>query len=204
MAKIFVAIPTYDKKVDIEIMAMFARLPGEYPEHQFGLDYIASSLITDARNYLTRRFLETDFDWLYFWDADLAIRDVSFLGKMLETASSLKADIVGGPYRFKNNEELYVAGNNHKGIIKNFSKKDLKEPMIVDCVGTGSMLISRKAIETIGDPWFSFIELKGKTIPEDFHFCKLARDKGLKVAIDPRFRTAHFGYAFWEHLPNNS
>jgi GT2 family glycosyltransferase len=199
MARILIAIPTYDKKVDIEILTGIAQLIGVYPEHQFGIDFVSSSLITEARNYLVKRFLDTDFEWLYFWDSDVVIRDMSFISKLLETASTLKADIVGGAYRFKHRSGLYVVGNLEEGKVRNFTKDDLTQPQLVDVIGTGSMLISRKVLEAIDKPCFYFTEHVGGTSPEDFNFCLDAKKKGFLVAVDPRFSTFHYGTAFWEH-----
>lgn len=209
--RIFIAIPTYDKKVDVEIMSMFAQLPGLYPQHQFGFDFIQTSLISYGRNYLVSSFLKTDFDYLYFWDADVVIRDPSFIEKLLETADTLSADIVGLPYRLKSGSGIYGVGMKGEGGaanltgIRNFEKGELQEPQLVDALTTGSMLIKRKVLETLKDPWFTIVDLPDqKFIPEDFNFCANAQKAGFKIACDPRVDTFHFGTSFWQHhyLPN--
>lgn len=210
--KLFVAIPTYNKQVDVEIMSMFAQLPGIYPQHTFGFDFIQSSLISYARNYLVKRFLETDFDWLYFWDADMVIRDTSFLEKLLETSEKFDAKVVGGVYRLKSSHSKhrqYAAGNKDtKGNvdnvsgIQNFLVGELKEPQTADVIGTGSMMIHRSVLETLKDPWFTIVDLPdGKVIPEDYNFCANVRKAGFKIAVDPRFDTFHFGTSYWQHSP---
>ena len=103
---LYIAIPAYERKVDVEILTAVAQLPGVYPHVTFALDFIVSSIITNARNYLVRQFLTSDCEWLYFWDADVVIRDMTFLTKLLETAESLGAKIVGGAYRIKSYETL--------------------------------------------------------------------------------------------------
>lgn len=202
MAKVFLAFPTYDKKVDIEILQTVAQLPSIYVGTEFVIDFISSSLITTARNYLVKRFLDSGCDWLYFWDSDVVIQDLTFLDKLTETASSLNADIVGGAYRIKHNRELYAFGNyDGEGTLINFKVGELKTPMLVDTLATGSMMISRKVLETIPAPWFSFVEKPDMTVPEDHNFCNIARAAGFKIAVDPRFETFHVGYASWKHLP---
>lgn len=204
MGKVFIAFPTYDKKVDVEILQTVAQLAPIYANTQFVIDFISTSLITTARNYLVKRFLKTDCDWLYFWDADVVIRDLTFLDKLTETASSLSADIVGGAYRIKHDRELYAFGNyNEAGELINFKVGELSEPMLVDTLATGAMMISRKVLETIPAPWFSFVEEPDRTIPEDHNFCNLARKAGFRIAVDPRFATYHTGYAAWAHLPTS-
>ena len=180
-----------------------AQLPALYPQTNFTIDFISTSLITTARNYLVRKFLKTDCDWLYFWDSDVVIRDTTFLDKLTETASSLNADIVGAAYRIKHDRGLYAFGNYEDGKLKNFKLGELTEPRLVDTLATGAMMISRKVLETIPDPWFSFVELPGETIPEDHHFCNLASAAGFRIAVDPRIQTFHIGNASWSHLPSS-
>lgn len=201
MAKVYFAFPTYDKKVDIEILATAVQLPPAYPGTEFTFDFITGSLIAASRNYLVNRFLETDCEWLFFWDADVVIRDTSFLNKLLETARSLNADIVGGAYRIKHDRNLYAFGNYVDGKLVNFKVGDLKGPMLVDTMATGAMLISRKVLETLPKPWFTIIDKPDETIPEDHNFCNAAREKGFRVAVDPRFATFHIGIASWAHVP---
>lgn len=203
--KIFVAIPTYNKQVDVEIATMLCRLPGEYPEHQFGIDFIASSIITSSRNYLVNRFLKTDFDYLYFWDADVVIRDASFLGNLLETSEKLDVPIVGGAYRTKGSDGRYAQADVIDGKFVNPLLGELTEPRLIDCLATGSMLIKREVLEKMPNPWFSFVDTKDGTTPEDFFFCLEAKKYGFKCAIDPRFATYHYGNAFWSHtLPDRN
>ena len=197
---IFLAFPTYDHKVDGEIMMMAAQLPPLYPQHQFQIDFIAGSILTGGRNYLVRNFLKSDSEWLLFWDSDVVIRDPSFLRKMLETAQNLKADVVGGPYLIKNDQNLYAFGNYHDGKLINFKVGELRQPMLVDTIVAGMMLINRKVLEKLKAPWFYIVDDKsGRTKTEDFNFCDDARKKGFKVAIDPRFDTYHFGLGCWKH-----
>ncbi len=189
---------------------MFAQLPGIYPHITFGFDFIQSSLISYARNYLVKRFLETDFDWLYFWDADVVIRDTSFIEKLLETSEKLDAKVVGGVYRLKSSgkeHKQYAAGNRDtKGNtanvsgIQNFIAGELTEPQLADVIATGSMLIHRSVLEKLKDPWFTIVDLpEGKVIPEDYNFCAEVKKAGFKVAADPRFDTFHFGTSYWQH-----
>jgi len=197
---LYIAIPAYERKVDVEILTAVAQLPGVYPHVTFALDFIVSSIITNARNYLVRQFLTSDCEWLYFWDADVVIRDMTFLTKLLETAESLGAKIVGGAYRIKSGTKLYAAGMMVDGVVQNFRKEDLNTPRLADVIGTGSMLIHRSVFDVVPSPWFTFVDrADGEVLPEDFHFCMKAKDRGILTAIDPRFPISHFGSSFWHH-----
>lgn len=196
MNRIFIAFPTYDRRVDIDILLSMIRFNGE-----FAVDYIATSIISRARNYLVTRFLErSNMDWMFFWDSDVVIRDTDPFTKLIETSKALDAGIVGAAYRMKNNLNLVVGGNLTKGRkIKNDSSAD-KYPRIVDAVGTGAMLIRRDVLETVPAPWFFFKDERDYTHPEDYNFCLKAKKYGFKTAIDPTITTLHYGQMPWAHL----
>lgn len=199
MAKIYIAIPTYDRRVDMEILSAIVNIQST---HRFSLDFIAGSIITNGRNYLVKRFLETDCEYLYFWDSDVVIRDPFFMDKLLDTSEKLGAKIVGGAYRIKSNHKEYAIGmvSEDGKSITNKKLGELTDPQLVDVIATGSMLIHRDVFSKVSDPWFEFIEKAGGgVLPEDYNFCKKAKSKGILVAVDPRFDTFHFGYSFWQH-----
>jgi len=204
MSKVFIAFPVYQRQVDVETLISFGRLITE-THNEYGVDFMSGSIITSARNYLVGKFLKSGFEWLYFWDSDIVIKDISFIDKLLETAQKLDAKIVGAPYRMKNNDNEYVAGNIVYGpdqaIIVRKKVGELEEPLYVDCIGTGSMLIHRSVFEVLPEPWFTIIDQKdGDVMPEDYNFCLNAKRKGIVTALDPRISTFHFGLSAWPHM----
>lgn len=199
MKRIFIGLPAYQRQIDVEILFSVLRMQGEY---QYEFDYIGSSIITDARNYLVKRFLDSDNEWLYFWDADIVVKDANLFTKLIETSENLDAAIVGAAYRLKNRLGLVVGGNqNEEGQIKNLESSGLKTPILVDAVGTGTMLIRRDVLTTMQAPWFEFVTTADHVQPEDYNFCLKAKKLGFKVALDPRILTLHYGPHFWEHIP---
>jgi len=204
MAKILIAIPTYDKKVDVELLSTIVALPGQYPQHTIGLTFMAGSIIQSARNNFCKVFLQNpELDWLYMWDADVVIKDLTFIDKLLETAEKLDAQIVGGLYRIKApggrlSASYYKDSSKTPFNSDNYKVGDIIEPQLVDCLATGSMLIKREVLETIPEPWFEFRDFPdAKVWPEDYVFCDKAHAAGFQVAADPRFDTYHYGYAAW-------
>lgn len=205
MAKIFIGIPSYDGKIDMNIMSVFAQMLGEYSgQHTFGIDFFAGSSVNigTARNQIVKNFLGTDFDYLYFWDADVALTNVGFLRSLLFAGRSLDAAIVGGCYLIKDEKGEYACGMKDNSSIRNFKIGELTKPQEVDVLGTGSMLISRAVFEKMADPWFETKDLaNGQFMPEDYTFCLKAKNLGFKVAVDPRFETQHFGWRAYIHKP---
>lgn len=207
MKKVFIGFPVLERNLDVEILMSFAELEGE-----LCLDFVSGSIVSEGRNYLVRRFLQTDFEWLFFWDNDIVIRrersgsgewGPDFLSQLIETSEKLDAPIVGAAYRMKNPTGLVIGGmRGEDGKIHNLPANDLTEPRVVDAVGTGTMLIHRKVLESLADPYFEFVHYPNWVMPEDYDFCLKAKEKGFKTAIDPRIRTVHYGKAPWIHLPN--
>lgn len=120
---------------------------------------------------------------------------------MIETAYNFEAKIVGGAYLMKKQNELvYIAvEKTENSKIDNIREKIIKPRLIEGC-GTGIMLIFKEVLQKISDPWFSIIDKPLLEVePEDFYFCRRAREQGFKIAIDSRFATNHYGASPWKH-----
>lgn len=152
------------------------------------------SAVHRARNQLAKSFLETDATHLMFIDSDMGF-SADDVGKLYQ----LDSDIAVGVYRMKKENSEYAAWVDGKLV------SDLPEgPVEVDYAGTGFMLIKRGVFESIDVPeektpegmrkrFFSF-EMDGDVeLPEDYNFCKMARERGFKVMMDPSVKLTHYG-----------
>jgi len=197
--KILIGIPTYDRRLDIELVRCLIDLERN---KKFELDYVfpVSSHLSRNRNYCCKQFLAGDYNALLFLDSDIGITDPEFLSKMIDTAYRLDAQVVGGAYLMKKlNETIYIAGNKVSEKYDNIRKRPEK-PEIVNAVGTGIMLIFRQVLEKMPEPWFTIVDGKDLFVmPEDFEFCRKAEELGYKIAIEPRFDTNHYGLYSWHH-----
>lgn len=66
----------------------------------------------------------------------------------------------------------------------------------IDAAGSAGMLIRRKVLDTLGDPWFySTFDEKGRRINlnEDVLFCKRAREAGFRVFATADCTMGHLG-----------
>lgn len=121
------------------------------------------SLITRARNELTRIFLEKQFDYLMFIDAD-----IGFDGNAVAQLMAADKDIVCGVYPKKEVDWVAVekAAKEGKENLKDYSgafvlnfAQELGKELHTDsdgCIevrhgGTGFMLIKRKVFEQLAD-----------------------------------------------------
>lgn len=151
---------------------------------------VGCSLIGPARNKIARRFLDIpQAACLIFVDAD-----ISWKGGELARLAKSEHDVIGGTYRTKQDEvKFHVRGTPEKvgGLYK------------VDAVPGGFMKISRSAFDRCeANPYadesgremrdyFPTGYIDGQIWGEDYGFCRLWRQSGGEVWLDPSIRLRH-------------
>lgn len=176
---------------------------------RFGVDHDwlfgrNESLVHRARMEMTRSFMTTEHTHLLFIDADIefAVEDV---GKLFE----LDSDIAVGVYRMKKqSQKFWTAWKNGKLV----NVEEWNGPTEVDYAGTGFMLIKRTVIERLTQTQGTYQGADGRTPAlfltpihndslesEDYHFCRIAREQGFKVVMDPSIRLNHIGQYAYGH-----
>lgn len=156
------------------------------------------SLITRARNEMTKSFLGTAHTHQGWLDADIEF-DPEAVAKLW----NLDADIAVGFYAMKRPDMPLSAWKDGKLVTLEDCPK---EPFPVDYAGTGFMLIKRAVIETLARSSESYLGPSGRTPAlymtpvhddgfesEDYHFCRKARAAGFKIMGDPSIRLKHWG-----------
>lgn len=198
--KLFVGIPAYDKKITCETAR--ALLDEQIAAALLGIEMqIAfvpgSSLVTAARDQVTRAFLASDADRLVSVDADVSWKP----GQLLALARHA-VDVVGGAYRKRCTEETYPVAWLDRAELWSDPATGLIE---VSCLPGGFLAISRTVLEQMRDahPERTYIH-DGETfhafycVPygggEDGAFCDDWRALGGKVWLDPDQTLTHDGY----------
>lgn len=181
------------------------------------------SLITRARNSIAADFLKTDCTHLLFIDSDHSFRPVDIF-KMIQA----DVDIIGAVCAKKmlnwdqvreaakldlDNLELFSGhfATNFKTVDCEF---DPEQPVEVERVGTGIMLIKREVLETLKDHTNTYVAnnhadltqdgdtiheffateiVNGLLYSEDFFFCNKWTSLGNKVYAAPWVENSHFG-----------
>jgi len=184
-------------------------------EKEVGVKFskVSNRPVDEARNDIIRA---SDRDWIFFMDSDQ-----TFHPKTLQKLLSWNLPIVSGLY-FKTPGEptphcyKYVCEKDksgmyrpitdqivqflskHRNLIK--SRIDMVLPSmeedLIECdgIGGGCLLIHKRVLDAIGDPWFKCNE--GATFGEDFYFCRKAQAAGFKIYVDPGVICGHRAKGF--------
>ncbi|GAG88137.1 unnamed protein product [marine sediment metagenome] len=169
-----------------------------------------------ARNVIVEAL---EKDWLFFMDSDQTFHPETLtrlLSWDLPVVSGVYFKSPGQPvphvyrYAWKDKEHLYLSLINeifqflapHKDKLKGelpatilpARREDLLE---VDGVGAGCLLVHRRVFEAIDPPWFKYSD--GKTVGEDFDFCRKVQEAGFKIYCDPGVLCGHKQKDFISH-----
>lgn len=209
--KLFIGVPVYGQ-IDANFHCSMRLLERENPLHDLIVyESLGDSLVSRARNHITRQFLESDCTDLLFIDSDL-----TFSTDHVRRIMSHNEDVVGGSY-FKKCEGEPL------GVWNLFPEVEFLDNGLVNAkyVGTGFMRIRRKVFELMiqefgKDIWYTLdhdcsqkeynfwgtgvYEFPDKTrryLSEDWWFCQKWLDIGGKVRLDRGIILKHTGMAIY-------
>jgi len=171
-----------------ELSSMMTELPrqGKYDVY---ISYPAWKPITNNRNKIVKKFLESGMDYLLMIDSD----NVPPF-EVLDLADYEK-DIVGVVCfgYLKKMVIPFCLKKNTRGAydVADFDEGDgLKE---VDAVGTGCIMISRKVLQDVGYPFRNEYKPDGtKKMGLDINFCRRAQEKGYKIYCQTDYLCSHW------------
>jgi len=189
--KVFIAIPTGNGNIRVEIMFFLLNLDKEY---DVKVSYTAFGGISHNRCRLVDRFLKSKYEWLLFIDSDTMppfdVLEMTKNGK--DICSGIYFQWQGGrkldPLVYKKTKNVV---HEEYRIFNDTSEENLVE---VDGVGAGCLLIHRKVFETIKKPYFLFEydENGYLDVGEDFYFCQKAQKAGFKIWVDRKMVAGHY------------
>lgn len=134
-----------------------------------------------ARNVCVREFLRDEYDWLFFIDADCAPPPEA-LDRLLSHGVDFVSGVVltwkdGGPV------PVALRWNEERTGYRPVYGHGLTE---VDATTLACTLLSRRLVEAIGLPAFSWADNAEGTdgFGEDFVFCQRAQEAGFRIYCD--------------------
>ena len=199
---VLLGFPVYDGKTEVEIaqemyMSLFDKRVPVRKIHYYNGD----SLVTRARNSTAAAFLDMpECDYLMFVDSD-----IRFQRWQIRQLRDHDKPIVGGVYLKK--KLPYQPVCNHKlGMEGNLA--------IMREIGTGFMMIRKDVLgalaafydiaykpdddEPSGGNYYDFFQVGRKPgqdryLSEDYYFCQMAADLGIKTYLDTSIIVEHWG-----------
>lgn len=241
--KLFIATPMYGG----QCAGMFARSCADLSAlcTQYGIPlqfyYLFNeSLITRARNYCCDEFMRSDAQHLMFIDSDIGFNPQDVIALMsLQALEEDKYDIIGGPYpkkcisweKIKHAVDKGVADDD-PNVLERFvgdyvfnpkggqASIPIAEPVEVLEIGTGFMMVSKKAMQKFYDSYKDQYSYKPdhvrtehfdgsreilmffqaeidpvskRYLSEDYWFCQKAQAIDLKTWFCPWMKMQHVG-----------
>jgi hypothetical protein len=210
--QLVICLPCYDGTLQYGCMAGIVQLTKLCETANIGVQvmYIArDSLITRARNYLCKGFLDIlNATHMLFVDSDIEFQAEDVM-RMLEA----NVDIIGGIYpkkslRWEKGKDYPIMDYVVSNLSSNDVITDINQPFEVRYVGTGLMLIKRGVLHAMmsafPDDWYyeettkyhKFFDCQivdNNYLSEDYYFCERWRRLGGKVYAAYWTRTVHWG-----------
>ena len=207
---LFIALPAYDFKVSLKLAISLARVAQAAPQHGIDIQIgsvCGCSVVSRARNLLTKDFLESKCTDLIFIDSDINFEPEDVFRLMAWTTDPKKGIVAGVP-RIRGEERVYITAleyddnqeltMNSMGLVRGMR------------VATAFMMVRRDVFETLVEahPERTYYDKKSdRMLPaifdfklteegymgEDFLFCDRAREVGFEVWIDPTIKLGHMG-----------
>lgn len=192
--KVFAAIPSHDLSRFPEFWAtlMTQDLP---PGVTMTPALCRGTYIAENQNNMARQFMAGDFD--YFWlTNDDQVYPPDTLARLLSHRAGVVAPVClerSAPFR----PLVYDRFETHTGRVFHRFLNDGKSGLIeVAATGGGGMLISRRVLEKVKDPWWEVrtVRANGTTptqMSEDIDFCHKAHAAGFSVLCDTSIVVGH-------------
>jgi hypothetical protein len=241
--KLFIATPMYGGQCAGMFAKSVADLSAMCAQYNIPLQMyflFNESLITRARNYCCDEFMRSDAQHLMFIDSDIGFNPQDIIALMsMQAIEEEKYEIIGGPYPKKciSWEKIKIAVD--KGVADDdanvlekfvgdyvFNPKggtqtiQISEPCEVLEIGTGFMMITKKAMQKFYDKYqdqylyrpdhvrtehfdgsrkimmYFQAEVDPKSeryLSEDYWFCQKAQEAEIKTWLCPWMRLQHVG-----------
>ena len=204
------ALPAYDFKVSLKLAVSLARLAQAAPQHGIDIQIgsvCGCSVVSRARNLLSKDFLESKCTDLIFIDSDINF-DSEDVFRLMAWTSEPKKGIVAGVPRVRGEERVYITAldydENNELTMNGMGLVRAKR------VATAFMMVRRDVFETLVEAhpeWTYYDKKTDRMLPalfdfklteegymgEDFLFCDRSREVGFEVWIDPTIKLGHMG-----------
>ncbi len=171
-----------------ELSQLLMELQGQKKYNLF-ICYPAKKPITNNRNQIVKRFLETDYDYLLMIDGD-NVPPLDILN-----LADFQKDIIGALCFgwMKKMIIPFCLNKNDSGSYDTRVITDGEGLVECDAIGSGVMMIKREVLEKMPFPFRNEYDSDGvKGLGLDINFCKRAKKMGFKVFCHTDYRVSHW------------
>lgn len=199
---ILFATPCYGGQVTAQHFNSCLKLKEELTRVGLAHDWLVGwneSLVHRARMEMCATFLKSRHSHLFWIDAD-----IEFEPEDVAKLWNLETDIACGVYAMKKRDAQWFAAWKDGKLVSDLDQ--FEGPIEVDYAGTGFLLIRREVLEKLAETAPSYEGPNGR-VPalfltpihndglesEDYHFCRIAREAGFKIIMEPSVRLGHYG-----------
>ncbi len=184
MRKVLISTPVYGNRVH-NLYLMGAVATAAHFGKEVGFQTFAHPVISHARNVLTKRFLEHDFENLLFIDSDIGFKKEHVEQILSVSQTGLQKHFVSGCYIRKDDTQTVPA-----------EELGTSTTALVECsrVPAGFLLLSHYCVAQMmskffDDPW----GLSYGNASEDYNFCARWRTLDGRIWLDKSIRLMHVG-----------
>jgi len=170
-------------------------------------DFRTGPALAQARNQISRIFLDSPYEWLWMLDSDMII-SAATLPALLAAASPEVMPVLGamcfiqaGPVQGQEIPNLYEAVRDPRDgrfTFKSLERFPMGPPFRVAATGGACLLVHRSVFKRIeeADPsyrglWFAELTAEGYAFGEDFSFCMRCSQAGVPVHVHTGVQVAH-------------
>ena len=175
------------------------------------------ALVTRARNYCVDEFLRSPADHLLFIDGDIGFKAQDAMELLILQIQNPEYDIIGGMYRKKDISGQMVFNS---GVQVDTT---MREPVEVDGIGTGFMLIRREVFDRFAKAFPQYAHRPDnkpgpfdghrlimqyfqaeidpddrRYLSEDYWFSRRCKEIGIRTWLCPWMRLRHAGMFIFE------
>jgi hypothetical protein len=143
--------------------------------------------ITYSREMIRRYAVENDYDYIFFLDTDT----IPAYNETIQMLMSWNKDAVSALYFYKNSKQpVVIDAETHTNISIDKCHEAVLGERLIDVwgFGFGCLLLSRKAFENHA---FDY-DLFGEERTDDFGYCHVLEQAGIKRYLDSRIICRHF------------
>lgn len=148
--------------------------------------------VPDARNYIVKKAIEEEYDYIFFVDDDCIIPRQALVQLVHH-----KAGVAGGFYYKKylplESVGMHINEKNQPVPIEDYKIGDLIHDTLV--LPSGCTLISVDVLKKMEFPWYKTITVNGRpTMTEDTYICQKFKDLGVDIITDTGLQCIHVDY----------